>query len=155
MNLQLSDKEHTSVWPAPFQYFAIPLNLTDLCWNLNRSERLFCYVGSWGSVDTNMPLSSVSEDELLLSGDEKGDSLRGSHSQKTVYRQTSRKASSARIIALAGLLSSILSVIATIITNKVLSTHFDQHKEENTDLLPGLDIPICMFPLDGNYDIEK
>jgi hypothetical protein len=100
-------------------------------------------------------MNSASEDELSLSGDEKDNSLQSLYTGKTVYHQPSKKVSSTRIIVLAVILSSILSIIATTITHKAISAHCGQVTEQDATLLPGLDVPACTFPQAANSQTDK
>ncbi len=105
--------------------------------------------------NTSMSLNSVSEDEMLLSESEKENSLEGPQFRKKMGRKIRQKGSNMRMIALPVLLSSILSVLATIITHKIIFSGFQHPKEEVTRFLPGLDVPICMSLKSQIYGIER
>ncbi len=92
---------------------------------------------------------------MLLPEAEKDNSLQGHQSRKKMGRKIRGKSSSVRMITLAVLSSSILSVVATIITHKIIFAHFE-HPKEATSFLPGLDVPICMFNFKSQiYGIER
>jgi hypothetical protein len=103
-----------------------------------------------------MSLDSKSEDEMLLAEAEKGNDLQHPQFRRKIGRNSRRQFPSMRVIALAALSSSIFSVVATIITYKLIFPHSQHLKDEGTNFLPGLDLPICKVNLKSEtFGIER